>query len=979
MSGIHPEPTGNETPDAPSPSQQQPQNVFVEWYERFVAYAQQRPWLVAFLLLTIAIAGLSMIGISALAGSGSPPADEPTAQIAPTEGGPGTLVVATGDGWQPGDTIFLRLENPATDPPQQHSLAYATVAEDGSFSAPFLFPSDPPWIDLPRVPVVIQSLAAGEQVIVVFRVATAATPTANPNTPTPIPTPTPTLTPTLTSAPTLEPTITPTPVTGWRGEYYSNRDLTGQPTMVRTDAAVNFDWSNGAPSTGMPADGFSARWTRTLPFSAGTYRFYVRSDDGVRVWLDDEMILDEWHAGTPATHVAARTLTEGSHALRVEYYEHTGAASLRLWWEREGDFPQWRGEYFPNPDLIGASVLVRNDPTITFDWGQYAPEDGLPADEFSIRWTRYQRFEEGLYRFHALVDDGMRLYVDDVLVLNAWEDGARRKVTAERSMSAGNHSLRVEYYERTGDALIQVWWEQPASYPDWQGEYWSNRGLDGRPILVRNDEAIDFSWGWGAPAPDLPADNFSARWTRLVEFDAATYRFYTAMDDGVRLWVDDQLLIDDWRDGGPGEQTANLGLTQGKHTLRVEFYEHLGTAQARLWWEKVTNPTYPDWKGEYWSNANLSGDPALVRNDEAINFQWKGGRASVGLPEDGFSARWSRSVDFEAGVYRFYAQADDGVRLHVSGNLVLDEWHVSNGEQVYSVDLALTGSHPLQVTYYEQSGNALVKVWWERIGAWPTDTPPPTDTATPIPPSATPTPPTPTREVTIEPTPPPTLEPTTSPTITATPGPTMEPTPKPTATPTPLVTIVTLEPLPTFTPIATRTGVRINEVMAVTTDTEEAALYMQDEWIELYNAGPDAVELGEWLLDDGVDDSPPYQIPAGTVLQPGTFAIFFGQQTGLNLDDAGDEVRLLTPGGTMTDSVTFGPLAPNSSLSRDETGEWHTDWPPSPGQPNQPPAGEQMETGPVVLLEAQDEQDEQDERDVQEKRISTKHKSLPQK
>ncbi|HET90809.1 MAG TPA: hypothetical protein ENN99_08755, partial [Chloroflexi bacterium] len=734
MSTIQPEHTESERPDRLLPAETpeaipRRQNVLAEWYERFAVYAQQRPWLVAFVLLTLGIAGLSMIGISALAGSTPPlPAVGPTVQLAPIEGGPGTLVVVTGTGWQPGDTVFLRLEHPTADPPQQHPLAYATVSEDGSFSAPFLFPSDLPWTDLPRVPVIAQSLTTNDQVVLVFRVSSAAL-TSTPTSTTP--TSTLTLTPTLTAAPTAAPTVTPTPVTGWRGEYYSNRDLAGQPTLVRTDAAINFDWGSGAPAADLPADGFSARWTRTLPFSAGTYRFYVRSDDGVRVWVNDEMIIDEWRAGSPLTHIAARTLGAGEHTLRVEYYEHTGMASLHLWWERDGDFPQWRGEYFPTPNLTGASVLVRNDPTITFDWGQHAPEADLPADGFSVRWTRFQHFEEGLYRFHALVDDGMRLYVDDVLVLDAWQDGARRQVTAERTMSAGNHNLRVEYYERTGNALIHVWWEQSTSYPDWRGEYWSNRGLDGQPTLVRNDEAIDFNWGWGSPAPEIPADNFSARWTRLVEFEAATYRFHAAMDDGVRLWVDDQLLIEDWRDGGPSQLTAELGLTQGEHALRVEYYEHLGTAQARVWWEKVASPTYPDWKGEYWSNTSLSDSPALVRNDRAIDFHWGSGAPAVGLPEDEFSARWSRTVNFEAGVYRFRAQADDGVRLYVSGNLVLDEWHASDGAQVYTVDLALSGAHPLQVTYYESSGNALIKVWWERIGDWPTATSTPPSTATP--------------------------------------------------------------------------------------------------------------------------------------------------------------------------------------------------------------------------------------------------------
>jgi hypothetical protein len=111
-----------------------------------------------------------------------------------------------------------------------------------------------------------------------------------------------------------------------------------------------------------------------------------------------------------------------------------------------------------------------------------------------------------------------------------------------------------------------------------------------------------------------------------------------------------------------------------------------------------------------------------------------------------------------------------------------------------------------------------------------------------------------------------------------------------------------------------------------------------DEWIELYNAGSSAVDLGGWFVDDGEGDGQPYRIPEGTVLLPGAFTLFHGRVTGVALDDAGDTVRLLDPDGAVVEVVTFGQLAPNASYSRDEVGVWHADWPPSPGAPNQPPA-----------------------------------------
>ena len=64
--------------------------------------------------------------------------------------------------------------------------------------------------------------------------------------------------------------------------------------MVRNDQAINFDWGYDAPVAGLAADEFSVRWTRTVNFAAGYYRISVRADDGVRLWLDDGLLIDRW-------------------------------------------------------------------------------------------------------------------------------------------------------------------------------------------------------------------------------------------------------------------------------------------------------------------------------------------------------------------------------------------------------------------------------------------------------------------------------------------------------------------------------------------------------------------------------------------------------------------------------------------------------------------------------------------------------------
>jgi len=126
------------------------------------------------------------------------------------------------------------------------------------------------------------------------------------------------------------------------------------------------------------------------------------------------------------------------------------------------------------------------------------------------------------------------------------------------------------------------------TYPiTWRGEYFANRWLTEMPVLIRQDAAVDFNWGSGSPGASVPADDFSARWQRYVPFDAVTYRFTVSADDGVRLWVDDRLLIEQWQDQS-ATYSADISLTQGYHRMRLEYYEAGGSAAVRLSWGPAT-------------------------------------------------------------------------------------------------------------------------------------------------------------------------------------------------------------------------------------------------------------------------------------------------------------------------------------------------------------------------------------------------------
>jgi autotransporter-associated beta strand protein len=118
-----------------------------------------------------------------------------------------------------------------------------------------------------------------------------------------------------------------------------------------------------------------------------------------------------------------------------------------------------------------------------------------------------------------------------------------------------------------------------------QGQYYDNIDFTALKI-TRTDATVNFNYGSGSPDPTIGADTFSVRWTGFVRpTTSETYTFYTVSDDGVRLYVNGQLLIANWTDHGPTEDSGSIALVAGqKYEIRMEFYENGGGAQAMLSW-----------------------------------------------------------------------------------------------------------------------------------------------------------------------------------------------------------------------------------------------------------------------------------------------------------------------------------------------------------------------------------------------------------
>jgi len=419
----------------------------------------------------------------------------------------------------------------------------------------------------------------------------------------------------------------------------------------------------------------------------------------------------------------------------------------------------------------------------------------------------------------------------------------------------------------------------PATITDWKGEYYNNTLLQPPPKLVRNDLVVDFTLPKGtSPTPGMPSENCSARWSRNWSFAEGNYRFHLIVDDGARLWIGGHFLIDAWTDGGPREYIGDLYL-KGDASIKLEYYNHLGDARVRLNWEQITQ--FPDWKGSYFANIGLSGLPVFQRNDAAIDFNWGAGSPRGDLPVDGFSVRWTRRVNFsQAGLYRFRAFSDDGVRVWVGGTPVIDQW--MDGSRTYEGQKQLpAGETEMRVEYYEHTGGAAIKLTWELVSgatatpsqtstagpatATQTSTPvPPTVTLIPIPPTVTLVPPTLTSIPPTLPPIPPTLTPI-PPTLTPIP-PTLTPIP-PTLTPFP----PTLTPIPPVTPPLP--GKPIIALDPAAGPIGQPFTILGRQWpanvtvnLSLVQSGDQtgvSTPVGQVVTDEKGNFSAPFEVPAG--------------------------------------------------------------------------------------------------------------------
>ncbi len=332
------------------------------------------------------------------------------------------------------------------------------------------------------------------------------------------------------------------PGTGLVARYWDNRELLGPPAFARVDPDLQFDSDQGDTPEGL-VDLWSAEWTGTITApTSGPHTLRFDADDYFRLWIDGQLVLGEVsnspNPGSGSGSVIVDFIAGDARHIRATFVERTGRARLAVYWTPPG----------------GSEVA-------------------LPT---SVLTPAYDGDGDGVIDLCSLGDcngngiDDLSDLANGVADCNG--DGIIDSCQPERDC---NGDLVLDECIPTGDGLLGTYHLSDGS------------GAFGDIVAIRVDPVVDFEWGSDPPAPGVPVDRFAVRWTgTLVPTSTGVHAFEFFADDGVRLWIDEDLVIDEWHANSGGvPYTFERMLSAGaRHAVRIEYYENGGSAKARFLW-----------------------------------------------------------------------------------------------------------------------------------------------------------------------------------------------------------------------------------------------------------------------------------------------------------------------------------------------------------------------------------------------------------
>ncbi|RKH46060.1 DNRLRE domain-containing protein [Corallococcus sicarius] len=274
--------------------------------------------------------------------------------------------------------------------------------------------------------------------------------------------------------------------TGLLGQYFTGANFQTL-TVERTDPTVNFDWTTNAPVSGVPADGFSVRWTgQVMPLYSQTYTFFTQSDDGVRLWVNGQQLVNNWTDHASVENSGTITLTANQkYDVRMEYYDSTGSSVVKLSWASASQPKQ----IIPVDQLFPAAAQEPGNPGLTGldNTGKTIPDTNyaIPSGAIFLA-TNGNDSNAGtqaapvatLNRAIALVPAGGTIVVRGGVYRDWYNNGAGNYRVATKVMTLQAYPHEQPWFDGTDVKPASAWTSDGAGhwYMDWSTPSFCNGG-----------------------------------------------------------------------------------------------------------------------------------------------------------------------------------------------------------------------------------------------------------------------------------------------------------------------------------------------------------------------------------------------------------------------------------------------------------------------------------------------------------------------
>ena len=379
---------------------------------------------------------------------------------------------------------------------------------------------------------------------------------------------------------------------GLQATYYSDQGLAA-PLYSQVDEAIDFRWGSGGP-LGTTTDQFSVRWRGFVRAAdTGTHTFFVRADDGLRLAINGNILIDEWHIRTTSRfeHQAAVPLTAGQvYELVLEYFEEYASATIVLRWSTPASQVAQpiasKHLCFALEELIGSPFLLQVAPATAC-----LALSTASAPAFSVATAGVAT------AFHIHLKDEFG---------NKCTGATLELLASLRSDRGTSFSWLEPVLQSTGPSAGSY---EVAHTPTVSGTYTLYIGgsrpgglaatfFEGLNLTDAVGSAVTSQIAYSGDDLESPhvqlsrGDDFSVRWAGLLVPSAAgEYSFEAALggtDERVRLWIDNRLAIDQWTSLATIVPAVTIGLQAGSfYDLRLEYSENFGNQRISLSWESA--------------------------------------------------------------------------------------------------------------------------------------------------------------------------------------------------------------------------------------------------------------------------------------------------------------------------------------------------------------------------------------------------------